>query len=62
MRNLIDARCRNCGRLLFKFGLGTFGTVEIKCSHASDCKAINLFHLDARGAHQGLRHHAMAST
>ena len=56
MHNLIEGRCKTCGRLLFKFGIGTYGLIEIKC-WASRCKELNLFQVDAR-----TRVAAMAST
>jgi len=56
MYNLIEGRCKNCGRLLFKFGVGTVGLIEIKC-WASRCKELNLFQVDSR-----TREWAMGST
>ena len=47
MYQLIEGRCKQCGRLLFKFGMGTYGLIEIKC-WASRCKTLNAFHVDAR--------------
>jgi len=47
MPDLVEGRCKHCGRLLFKFGLGTYGLIEIKC-WASRCKMLNAFQVDAR--------------
>ena len=56
MQQLIEGRCKKCGRLLFKFGMGTFGLIEVKC-WASRCKELNQFQVESR-----TREWAMAST
>jgi phage FluMu protein Com len=43
---LIEGRCAGCGRLMFKFQVGTVGVVEIKC-WASKCKQLNTFQVDS---------------
>ena len=47
---LIEGRCAGCGRLMFKFALGTEGVIEIKC-WASRCKELNTFRVDSVSSH-----------